>query len=86
MRALIFTSFLLLVFFFVLDYLSGFNTIVLSLQRVHCGCIVSAYAFALLDAGGILCIACSRKNAVLVSVDNFTMLFQLKLLLLKIRA
>ncbi|KAB2060497.1 hypothetical protein ES319_A10G022700v1 [Gossypium barbadense] len=44
---------------------SGWRTCESCGKRVHCGCIVSAYAFALLDAGGILCIACSRKNAVL---------------------
>ncbi|KAE8686680.1 hypothetical protein F3Y22_tig00111036pilonHSYRG00043 [Hibiscus syriacus] len=33
-------------------------------KRVHCGCIVSADAFTLLDAGGIECIACGRKNVV----------------------
>ncbi|XVF40584.1 hypothetical protein PTKIN_Ptkin01aG0125600 [Pterospermum kingtungense] len=36
-------------------------------KGVHCGCIVSAYAFTLLDAGGIACIACARKNVVLGS-------------------
>ncbi|GMH30325.1 hypothetical protein Nepgr_032168 [Nepenthes gracilis] len=34
-------------------------------RRVHCGCIVSAYAFVLLDAGGIQCVMCARKNSVL---------------------
>lgn len=50
-------------------------TIVMSLQRVHCGCIVSVNAFTLLDAGGIECVACARKNVVMVSLDNITMLF-----------
>ncbi|KAJ8761370.1 hypothetical protein K2173_001500 [Erythroxylum novogranatense] len=36
-------------------------------KRVHCGCIVSYNAFALLDAGGIECIACTRKNALLTA-------------------
>ncbi|XWS12723.1 hypothetical protein CRYUN_Cryun37aG0114800 [Craigia yunnanensis] len=36
-------------------------------KRVHCGCIVSVHAFTLLDAGGIECIACARKNVVLGS-------------------
>ncbi|XP_038690379.1 B3 domain-containing protein Os07g0563300-like [Tripterygium wilfordii] len=36
-------------------------------KRVHCGCIVSAHAFTLLDATGIECIACTRKNGMLVS-------------------
>ncbi|KAI4371092.1 hypothetical protein MLD38_019362 [Melastoma candidum] len=31
-------------------------------KRVHCGCIVSSHAFALLDPGGIECISCARKN------------------------
>ncbi|XP_048132410.1 B3 domain-containing protein Os07g0563300-like [Rhodamnia argentea] len=34
-------------------------------KRVHCGCIVSALAFALLDPGGIECMSCARKNLVL---------------------
>ncbi|KAJ8761636.1 hypothetical protein K2173_004412 [Erythroxylum novogranatense] len=34
-------------------------------KRVHCGCIVSYNAFTLLDAGGIECVACARKNALL---------------------
>ncbi|KAE8664505.1 hypothetical protein F3Y22_tig00112762pilonHSYRG00139 [Hibiscus syriacus] len=40
-------------------------------KRVHCGCIVSAHAFTLLDAGGIECVACSRKNAVLGSNSSW---------------
>ncbi|EEF40926.1 transcription factor, putative [Ricinus communis] len=36
-------------------------------KRVHCGCIVSNNAFMLLDAGGIECMACARKNIVLSS-------------------
>lgn len=39
------------------------------LQRVHCGCIVSALAFALLDPGGIECMSCARKNLVLVIMN-----------------
>ncbi|KAJ4833901.1 hypothetical protein Tsubulata_032934 [Turnera subulata] len=31
-------------------------------KQVHCGCIVSLHAFVLLDAGGIECMACARKN------------------------
>ncbi|XP_038691019.1 B3 domain-containing protein Os07g0563300-like isoform X2 [Tripterygium wilfordii] len=38
-----------------------------SMLGVHCGCIVSAHAFTLLDATGIECIACTRKNAMLAS-------------------
>lgn len=34
-------------------------------KRVHCGCIVSANAFALLDPGGIECLACARKHVVM---------------------
>ncbi|KAK8524425.1 hypothetical protein V6N12_029291 [Hibiscus sabdariffa] len=40
-------------------------------KPVHCGCIVSAHAFTLLDAGGIECVACSRKNAVLGSNSSW---------------
>ncbi|GMH05394.1 hypothetical protein Nepgr_007234 [Nepenthes gracilis] len=32
---------------------------------VHCGCIVSVHTFILLDAGGIQCMMCSRKNSIL---------------------
>ncbi|VVB12193.1 unnamed protein product [Arabis nemorensis] len=32
-------------------------------KRIHCGCIVSASAYVLLDAGGIECLACARKKA-----------------------
>ncbi|XP_073005433.1 B3 domain-containing protein Os07g0563300-like [Typha latifolia] len=31
-------------------------------KRVHCGCIISAHAYVLLDAGGVDCIACARKS------------------------
>ncbi|XP_038987699.1 B3 domain-containing protein Os07g0563300-like [Phoenix dactylifera] len=34
-------------------------------KRVHCGCIVSASAYVLLDAGGIECFACARKSVVM---------------------
>ncbi|XP_023517533.1 B3 domain-containing protein Os07g0563300-like isoform X1 [Cucurbita pepo subsp. pepo] len=34
-------------------------------KRVHCGCIVSAHAFTLLDPGGIECMTCARKNVIL---------------------
>ncbi|OMO76549.1 hypothetical protein CCACVL1_15578 [Corchorus capsularis] len=40
-------------------------------KRVHCGCIVSAHAFTLLDAGGIECLACARKNVVLGSNSSW---------------
>ncbi|KAL1195139.1 B3 domain-containing transcription factor VAL3 [Cardamine amara subsp. amara] len=32
-------------------------------KRIHCGCIVSASSFMLLDAGGIECLACARKKS-----------------------
>ncbi|KAL1201818.1 B3 domain-containing transcription factor VAL3 [Cardamine amara subsp. amara] len=34
-------------------------------KRIHCGCIVSASSFMLLDAGGIECLACARKKVAL---------------------
>ncbi|ESQ55217.1 hypothetical protein EUTSA_v10024526mg [Eutrema salsugineum] len=34
-------------------------------KRIHCGCIVSASAFMLLDVGGIECLACARKKVAL---------------------
>ncbi|KAL5772538.1 hypothetical protein ACOSQ2_012462 [Xanthoceras sorbifolium] len=34
-------------------------------KRVHCGCIISINAFTLLDAGGIECMTCARKNVIL---------------------
>ncbi|XWS18312.1 hypothetical protein CRYUN_Cryun32bG0033200 [Craigia yunnanensis] len=40
-------------------------------KGVHCGCIVSVHAFNLLDAGGIECIACARKNVVLGSNSSW---------------
>ncbi|XP_050371068.1 B3 domain-containing protein Os07g0563300 isoform X2 [Argentina anserina] len=36
-------------------------------KRVHCGCIVSAQAFTLLDPGGIECVTCARKQIILTS-------------------
>ncbi|XP_078436565.1 B3 domain-containing protein Os07g0563300-like isoform X2 [Wolffia australiana] len=33
-------------------------------KRVHCGCIVSVTMFTPLDAGGIECNACARKNSI----------------------
>lgn len=45
-----------------------------SVQRIHCGCIVSAPAFMLLDAGGIECLTCARKKVSVVRKD-FTFLF-----------
>lgn len=38
----------------------------ITLQRVHCGCITSVHAFTLLDAGGIECMTCARKNVLVV--------------------
>ncbi|KAG7584911.1 hypothetical protein ISN45_Aa02g002950 [Arabidopsis thaliana x Arabidopsis arenosa] len=32
------------------------------LERIHCGCIASASAYTLMDAGGIECLACARKK------------------------
>ncbi|XP_043689046.1 B3 domain-containing protein Os07g0563300-like [Telopea speciosissima] len=34
-------------------------------KRVHCGCIVSFHAVALLDAGGVECMACANKNFIM---------------------
>lgn len=42
-----------------------------SLQRIHCGCIVSFHMFVLLDAGGIECITCARKSFILVSCLHY---------------
>ncbi|CAI0468394.1 unnamed protein product [Linum tenue] len=44
-------------------------------KRVHCGCIVSVSAFTLLDAGGIECVACAKKNVVLTSNTAWAPLF-----------
>lgn len=41
----------------------------LTLQRVHCGCIISVNTFTLLDAGGIECMTCARKNLLLVRMN-----------------
>jgi len=41
------------------------------LQRVHCGCIVSAPSYLLLDAGGIECIVCAKKELSMVSEPNW---------------
>ncbi|CAI0407248.1 unnamed protein product [Linum tenue] len=41
-------------------------------KRVHCGCIVSVSAFTLLDAGGVECVACAKKNVVLTSNPAWT--------------
>lgn len=38
----------------------------ITVQGVHCGCITSVHAFTLLDAGGIECMSCARKNVLLV--------------------
>ncbi|KAJ4981126.1 hypothetical protein NE237_031963 [Protea cynaroides] len=34
-------------------------------KRVHCGCIVSFHVVALLDAGGVECMACANKNFIM---------------------
>nr|AGN12860.1 putative B3 domain-containing transcription factor VAL3 [Leavenworthia alabamica] len=39
-------------------------------KRIHCGCIVSASSFMLLDAGGVECLVCARKKVALGS--NFS--------------
>lgn len=44
------------------------------MQRIHCGCVVSAPAFTLLDAGGIECLTCARKKVSVVRKD-FTFYF-----------
>ncbi|KAK8642148.1 hypothetical protein V6N13_011505 [Hibiscus sabdariffa] len=54
---------------------SGWRSCVSCGKRVHCGCIVSVHAFALLDAGGIECIACARKNVVLGSSSSWSQSF-----------
>ncbi|GAB4831288.1 hypothetical protein Ancab_005302 [Ancistrocladus abbreviatus] len=36
-------------------------------KHVHCGCIVSVHAYVLLDAGGIECMICAKKNPMLTS-------------------
>ncbi|XP_039051224.1 B3 domain-containing protein Os07g0563300-like isoform X2 [Hibiscus syriacus] len=51
---------------------SGWRSCVSCGKRVHCGCIVSVHAFTLLDAGGIECIACARKNVVLGSSSSLS--------------
>ncbi|GMI91516.1 hypothetical protein HRI_002820900 [Hibiscus trionum] len=51
---------------------SGWRSCVSCGKRVHCGCIVSVHAFTLLDAGGIECIACARKNVVLGSSSSWS--------------
>ncbi|KAK8493145.1 hypothetical protein V6N13_121590 [Hibiscus sabdariffa] len=43
---------------------SGWRICVSCGKRVHCRCIVSVHVFTLLDAGGIECVACARKNVV----------------------
>jgi hypothetical protein len=32
------------------------------LQRVHCGCVASAYGIVLLDKGGVECIRCAQAH------------------------
>ncbi|XP_031485015.1 B3 domain-containing transcription repressor VAL1-like isoform X2 [Nymphaea colorata] len=32
-------------------------------KRLHCGCIVSAHTFSLLDAGGVECISCAKTSS-----------------------
>ncbi|KAF8029696.1 hypothetical protein BT93_E2199 [Corymbia citriodora subsp. variegata] len=44
---------------------SGWRTCESCGKKVHCGCIVSALAFALLDPGGIECMSCTRKSLVM---------------------
>ncbi|XP_039049146.1 B3 domain-containing protein Os07g0563300-like isoform X2 [Hibiscus syriacus] len=51
---------------------SGWRNCVSCGKRVHCGCIVSVHAFTLLDAGGVECIACARKNVVLGSSSSWS--------------
>ncbi|KAL1099656.1 hypothetical protein V6Z11_D05G176300 [Gossypium hirsutum] len=51
---------------------SGWRTCESCGKRVHCGCIVSVHAFTLLDAGGIECVACARKNVVMGSSSSWS--------------
>ncbi|KAJ0017833.1 hypothetical protein Pint_10725 [Pistacia integerrima] len=44
---------------------SGWRSCDTCSKRVHCGCIISVNAFTLLDAGGIECMTCARKNVLL---------------------
>ncbi|ONK65687.1 uncharacterized protein A4U43_C07F39660 [Asparagus officinalis] len=39
-------------------------------KRVHCGCIVSAPSYLLLDAGGIECIVCAKKSFSMIWVTS----------------
>ncbi|XP_057963273.1 B3 domain-containing protein Os07g0563300-like [Malania oleifera] len=45
---------------------SGWRCCISCRKRVHCGCIVSVHEFVLLDAGGVECITCARKNVFLM--------------------
>ncbi|RZC76232.1 hypothetical protein C5167_000535 [Papaver somniferum] len=36
-------------------------------KRLHCGCIVSTQSFVLLDAGGVDCMSCARKNVMMAA-------------------
>ncbi|ESR62467.1 hypothetical protein CICLE_v10014219mg [Citrus x clementina] len=40
-------------------------------KRVHCGCITSVHAFTLLDAGGIECMTCARKNVLVAPTPSW---------------
>ncbi|OVA13887.1 B3 DNA binding domain [Macleaya cordata] len=48
-------------------------------KRVHCGCIVSVHAFVLLDAGGVDCMGCARKNIMMASNQMWSSSFVLPL-------
>ncbi|KAL5730054.1 hypothetical protein ACHQM5_002927 [Ranunculus cassubicifolius] len=39
-------------------------------KRIHCGCIVSVSEIILLDAGGVYCVACARKNIFMCRAPN----------------
>lgn len=48
---------------------------IISLQRIHCGCIVSDNSFMLLDPGGIECNGCAREHLTLVGLSITARIF-----------
>ncbi|GAB4826874.1 hypothetical protein Ancab_033754 [Ancistrocladus abbreviatus] len=58
-------------------YASGWRCCESCGKRIHCGCIVSVQAYILLDAGGIDCMMCARKNPILASRWPGSLLFPL---------
>ena len=47
----------------------------LSMQKLHCGCIMSVHTFTELDLGGVKCIECISNEESMVGINYLSLVF-----------